>query len=140
MNEIALDDGEPITIEAPEASTLTVYPVSLGLMMSLCAIGNKLALGIEQPETLETVGRQDTLVFYWALTTPPARVRSMLREALRTGKLDAVLEDAADLSWLLVQPVVDALNAAIARARTQVRAVTVKLIPNKDSKASEGKN
>lgn len=139
MNEIALDDGEPITVEATEETTLTVYPVSLGLMMALCAVGNKLALSIEQPEGLENVGRQDTLVFYWAMTTPPGRVRSMLRDALRSGSMENVLADAADLSWLLVQPVVDALNAAIARARTQVRAVTVKLIPNKDSK-TESKN
>lgn len=131
QTDIACSTGEPVEVQAHEM-TLQVYPPSVGLMLALRAQGNTMAMAIEDPGTIPAVTQEDTLIFYAAITTEPKIARRMLAK----GK-DAMLEAAEDLSWYLTPQVVTALNAAIAKTREQVEAVSVAIIPDKNSEPSK---
>lgn len=131
QTDIACSTGEPVEVQAHD-KTLHVYPPSVGLMLALRALGNTLAMSLEDSGTIPTVTQEDTLIFYAAITTEPSLARRMLAK----GK-DAMLEAAEDLSWYLTPQVVSALNVAIARTRDQVEAVSVAIIPDKNSEPSK---
>lgn len=131
QTDIACSTGEPVEVQAP-GMTLQVYPPSVGLMLALRAQGNTLAMSLEDPGTIPAVTQEDTLIFYAAITTEP----SVARRQLAKGK-EAMLEAAEELSWLLTPKVVAALNAAIAQTREQVEAVSVAIIPDKNSEPSK---
>lgn len=135
--DIACSAGDPVPVQSTEDTTLHVYPPSVGLLMALRAMGNSLAISLEDPAAIPQVTQQDTLVFYWAVTRPPAEARAVLTRARATGSLQELLDSAEAFAWLLTPPVVSALNAAIARTREQVQAVSVALIPDKNAEASK---
>ena len=135
--DIACSTGDPVPVQATEEITLQVYPPSVGLLMALRAMGNTLAISIEEPAAIDAVTQQDTLVFYWAVTRSPQEARKTLQRARNTGSIQELLDKAEEFAWLLTPQVVSALNAAIARTREQVKAVSVALIPDKDIEASK---
>ena len=136
---VAVMGEEPHEVEATEKNKLKVYPPSVGLMMALRAIGNTMAASLEEPELTRYVTQEDTLVFYWAVTTEPSLARAMLSEARRSGDQAAIHAAADELAWLLTPYAIARLNEAVAQTREQVQAVTVAIIP--DGKAgNDSKN
>ena len=135
--DIACTTGDPEPVQATDETILQVYPPSVGLLMALRAMGNSLAISLEDPSAISHVTQQDTLIFYWAVTRSPQEARQALTRARATGSLQELLDSAEAFAWLLTPPVVAALNAAIARTREQVSAVSVALIPDKDAEASK---
>lgn len=132
QTEIACTTGTPVELQATAEMTLKVYPPSVGLMMALRAQGNTMAIAIEDPGSIPAVTQEDTLIFYAAITTEPSIARRMLAK----GK-EAMQEAAEDLSWYLTPSVMSALNAAIAKTREQVEAVSVAIIPDGHSEPSK---
>lgn len=130
QSDVACMSADPREVQATVTEKLLVYPPTVGLNMALRALGNTLAVSLENPEAAEHVTQQDTLIFYWAVTTDPRRARQMLTTARETGDLKPILAEAEELSWLLTPVVIADLNAAIARTREQVQAVTVAVIPD----------
>lgn len=131
--EVACTTGDPVKVQATETQFVHVYPPSVGLMMALRAMGNTLAISLEQPEACQYVTQEDTLIFYWAVCQHPASLRAKL--AACGGKREALLAEAAEFAWLLTPSVVAALNAAIARTREQVEAVQVAIVPDPSAPA-----
>lgn len=131
--------ADPRAVEASETKILHVYPPSVGLMMGLRALGNTMAESIEDPSAVDRVTQLDTLVFYWAMTTPPNVARRMLADAVRSGDLSGILAEAEELAWLLVPTVIAELNSAIEKTREQVQAVRVTIIPDPKN-PSDSKN
>lgn len=137
QSEVAICGDEPEVVQATEAKSLTVFPPSVGLMMALRAVGNTLAASLEDPTLTEQVTQEDTLVFYWAVTTAPKQARQMLCDARRSGDFTPILRAAEDLSWDLTPYAMSQLNAAIERTREQVQAVSVSIIPDKSTQDSK---
>ena len=136
QSEIACLSGQPLVVQGAANDTLTVYPPSVGLMLALRALGNTLAASIDDPSLCEHVTQEDTLIFYWAICTPPAEARKWLSQALASGDKAALLAAASDFAWLLVPSVVASLNEALKRTRSQVEAVTVSIIPDAHTEKS----
>lgn len=135
QSEIATMCADPREVDATPTEKLLVYPPSVGLLMALRAMGNTLAASLETPEMSEHVTQTDTLIFYWAVTTEPREARRILTAARASGDLQPVLTAADELAWLLTPSVINQLNAAIAKTREQVQAVSVAIIPDSKNKA-----
>lgn len=130
QNEITCTTGDPVHVQATATQSVFVFPPSVGLMMALKALGNTLAMSLEEEAMCAHVTQEDTLIFYWAVCQPPATLRERLAEALATGDKTGILAEAEAFAWLLTPSVVAALNAAIARTREQVAGVQVSIIPD----------